>query len=275
MMTGAVCWSDFMADISQSYYRDHWVDIEPERMSRYEAMFVWRDVQEPLIAPADVASGQTVVDYGCGPGGLAIELARRVGSGGKVVGLDINAEFLRKTREVCGAAGLGERIDTVLLEDERIPLADQSVDRVLCKNVLEYVPDPDKTIGEFFRILKPGGIAHVSDSDWGAVMFEPARDRFARIMSAATVAFRTPLIGRSLYGMFRRAGFGDVGVQILAGADTTGTLRSVLQNMAGYAGQSGRLDDGEIEEFLREVDAAMEAGTYFAVLPQFLVTGRV
>jgi hypothetical protein len=124
-------------------------------------------------------------------------------------------------------------------------------------------------------VLRPGGIAHVSDSDWGAVIFEPAADRFARIMSAANVAFRTPLIGRRLYGLFRRAGFDEVRVQVLASPDTSGALRPVLTNMAAYARLSGRLDEAEIAGFLEDIDRALEGGTYFALLPQFLVTGEV
>jgi len=257
-----------------SYYRDHWVNIEPERMSRYEAMFQWRDGQEVLIAPAGVSTGQTVVDYGCGPGGLAIELARRVGETGKVIGLDINADFLEKTRDLAENQGLSERIETHLLEGDQIPLSDESVDRVLCKNVLEYVPDPASTIAEFRRVLRPGGVAHVSDSDWGAVIFEPS-EHFARIMTAAEVAFRTPLIGRNLYGMFRRAGFRDIQVSVLASADTSGALRPVLTNMASYAELSGEIEASQISAFLEDIDRALADETYFALLPQFLVTGVV
>ena len=65
-----------------TYYRDHWVRVEPERVAAYEEMFRWRPQMEPLIAPAALEPGLVVVDYGCGPGGLAIELARRVGAGG-------------------------------------------------------------------------------------------------------------------------------------------------------------------------------------------------
>ncbi|MEQ8860590.1 MAG: methyltransferase domain-containing protein [Pseudomonadales bacterium] len=257
-----------------SYYRDHWVHVEPERMSRYEAMFQWRDGHAALIAPADVRAGQVVVDYGCGPGGLSAELARRVGPGGRVLALDINPEFLDRTRALVRREGLDERVETHLLDGETIPLADASVDRVICKNVLEYVPDPARTVAEFRRLLRPGGIAHVSDSDWGAVIVEPLGAQFEVVMAAAAIAFRTPQIGRRLYGLFGQAGLDDVRVQMLASPDTEGALRPVLSNMAGYARTSGRLAEAEIAGFLAGVDAALEAGTYLAVLPQFLVTGR-
>jgi phosphoglycolate phosphatase len=74
------------------YYRKHWLEVEDERMKRYENMFQWRDGLEALIAPADIRAGQVVADYGCGPGGLAIELARRVGQSGQVLALDMTED---------------------------------------------------------------------------------------------------------------------------------------------------------------------------------------
>ena len=260
------------ADLT-TYYQDHWIEIEPERMSRYESMFVWRDGHEALIAPAGVDAGQTVVDYGCGPGALAVELARRVGSQGKVIGLDVNPEFLAKTDALAVAQGMQERVETKLITDTQLPLPERTADRVLCKNVLEYVPDPQQTINEFHRVLRPGGVAHVSDSDWGAVIFGSAPERFGKIMAAAGIAFRTPLIGRGLYGMYRRAGFREIKVEVLAHADTTGALRPVLTNMASYARLSGQLPDSEIDAFLDDIKRALDDETYFALLPQFLVTG--
>jgi ubiquinone/menaquinone biosynthesis C-methylase UbiE len=262
-----------MAKNLQSFYRDHWVEVEPERMERYAAMFQWRENQEALIAPAQIGEGHVVADYGCGPGGLAIELARRVGASGKVVALDINREFLERTQALASTEGLAERIDARLMEDERVPIDDGSIDRVVCKNVLEYVPDPEATIGEFYRVLRPGSIAHVSDSDWGTIVLEPMGESFTRIMSAASVAFRTPRIGRNLYGMFRRAGFRDIRVQVLTSADTTGGMLPVIRNMAAYARVSGQFEEAELEAFLENVDRAVSDQTYLALLPQFLVTG--
>ena len=258
----------------ETFYRDHWLEVEPDRMERYEAMFQWRDGHEVLIAPAEIGDGHVVVDYGCGPGALSIELARRVGESGRIWALDINQDFLERTRLAAEREGLGPRVSTRLVEGVEIPLADTSVDRVICKNVLEYVPDPQGTIREFHRVLRPSGIAHVSDSDWGAIVLEPLGERFTRIMTAASVAFRTPLIGRRLYGMFRRAGFEDIRVQVLANADTAGGMRAMLRNMAVYARASGQVAEAELEAYLTDIDRAVDEQTYFGLLPQFLVTGR-
>ena len=259
----------------ETYYADHWLEVEPERMGAYERMFEWREGLEPLIAPAQIGPGQVVVDFGCGPGHLAIELARRVGPEGRIIALDVNREFLERTRARAEREGLADRVSTELHEKDRLPLPDGAVDRVVCKNVLEYVPDPATTVAEFRRVLRPGGIAHVSDSDWGALILEPlGPERVERIMSAAAVAFRTPRIGRSLYGLFRAARLQDVSVQVLTSADTLGRMRPVISNLATYARASGRADESELEAFLGDVERAVEEQTYLAILPQFLVTGH-
>ena len=62
-----------------TYYKDHWLEIEPERLDRYEKQFQWSKANERLLEPARVEQGQVVADFGCGPGAIAIELARQVG----------------------------------------------------------------------------------------------------------------------------------------------------------------------------------------------------
>jgi len=69
-----------MADLD-TYFKDHWVDIEPERLARYDKLFQLDDRRGDIIlAPVGVREGETVVDFGCGPGFVAAQLARLTGS---------------------------------------------------------------------------------------------------------------------------------------------------------------------------------------------------
>jgi len=257
-----------------TYYRDHWVRVEPERVAAYEEMFRWRPQMEPLIAPAALEPGLVVVDYGCGPGGLAIELARRVGAGGHVHAVDINAVFVERTRTAAVNEGVSDRVTVHQIDADRVPLPDRSVDRVICKNVLEYVDDVTATLREFRRVLRPGGLAHVTDSDWGMLVVEPlGPERVVEMFAAASLAYRTPLIGRRLFGCMKGAGFRDVRLQVLATSDTQGFFAPIVWNMANYARESGRLPAATIDTFLADLQQAIADGTYLLVLPQFLVTG--
>ena len=124
-----------------TYYKDHWVEIEPERLEAYEQMFEWRPQNAPLLEPAQLAPGQVVVDYGCGPGGLAVELARRVAPTGRVHGVDLNAAFLERA----AARAHREAVDSLVTwhrcDGDKLPLDSRLADRLVCKNVMEYVPD--------------------------------------------------------------------------------------------------------------------------------------
>lgn len=262
--------SDFNSD---TYHADHWREIDDERLANYEKILQWRPAMEAILAPAEFAAGQVVVDYGCGPGFLSVELASRVGDGGHVHGVDINDEFVRRAKQRAEDEGLADRIDFHHFDGDTIPLADDSADRVLCKNVLEYVPDPLATLSEIRRVLKPGGKVHATDSDWGFLMIEPLEpDELRRLMDAAAFAFKTPLIGRKLPNLCRETGYGEVAVAMLCEPDTRGRLALIAHNMASYAREGGTLSEAEIAPMLEKVDAAVDAGNFLGALPQFLVT---
>lgn len=80
--------------MSDNLYKEHWLDIDSERFERYKTMFQWSPLTESLISPANIRAGHVVVDVGCGPGFVAVELARRVGAHGHVHAIDINRDFV-------------------------------------------------------------------------------------------------------------------------------------------------------------------------------------
>ena len=75
-----------------TFYTDHWKTIEPERLSRYEQLFGFRPEQEPFIEALALSNATSVLDFGCGPGFMAEEIASR--TTGRVVGVDLNKAFI-------------------------------------------------------------------------------------------------------------------------------------------------------------------------------------
>src|SRR5262249_36828647 len=199
---------------------------------------------EDFYAPADIRTGHFVVDFGCGPGHSAVEFARRVGPTGHVLALDVSAEFIKRTQKRAEVAGFADRITAQLLTTERLPLADDAVDRVTARNTIIYVRDPASTFEEFRRTLKPGGIAHVHviESDWSLTVVEPLASDWRALVAAASWAWRTPEIGRKLYGIVRRAGFSQVAITVLTKPDTEGRLLDMVRTVADYALKSGALN---------------------------------
>ena len=54
------------------FYKEHWLNIDRERLDRYQRMFEWNPASSSLYEPADIRPGQIVADFGCGPGHTAI-----------------------------------------------------------------------------------------------------------------------------------------------------------------------------------------------------------
>jgi SAM-dependent methyltransferase len=242
-------------------------------MARYEEMYKWNPATEHYYANANIGRGQTLVDFGCGPGHAAIEFAKIVGEAGHVHALDINEEFVRRARTRALDADLQSRITVQLLTEPGLPLPEESVDRVVVRNTVIYVDDPVATFAEFHRVLRPEGLAHAIEGDWRLTAVEPVPTaEWRAIIEAASWAWPWPEIGRGLYGFARRGGFEEVLVDVRTTPDTSGRLRPMVQTVADYARQSGRLAEERIDRALRQIDEAIAEGTYLAIAPQFIVT---
>lgn len=98
--------------------------------------------------------GQTLLDLGCGPGYFTEALEAE---GAIVVGIDL------ATDQLAGST----RLDRPLVADGTVlPFVNGQFDGVFCSNMLEHTPNPAGIIAEIERVVRPGGWAYVSWTNW-------------------------------------------------------------------------------------------------------------
>ena len=111
------------------------------------------------IARSRVRPGQKVLDVAGGSGDLAADFARKVSPSGQVILTDINADMLEHGRAKLVDRGLGENVNNVLTDAEKLCFQDNYFDRVSISFGLRNVTHKDKALAEMARVLKPGGSA--------------------------------------------------------------------------------------------------------------------
>jgi demethylmenaquinone methyltransferase/2-methoxy-6-polyprenyl-1,4-benzoquinol methylase len=125
----------------------------------------WRSAMVDHIVPA--ADGRTadggrerggdgvVLDVASGTAGVALQLEARRGV--RVVGVDLTEEMLRQGHRRVAAAGRGQRVGLVTGRAEQLPFPDAHFDALTFTYLLRYVQDPQATLAELARVLRPGG----------------------------------------------------------------------------------------------------------------------
>jgi SAM-dependent methyltransferase len=159
------------------------------------------------VAMAAIKEGETVLDMGSGAGFDCFLTSSRVGSSGKVIGVDITSEMVDKAR-TNARKGRYENIDFRQGDLENMPVADNYVDVVISNCVINLVPNKRLVFTEAFRVLKPGGRLAISD-----VVLTRMLPEFVKNSTRAYIGCLAGAIMKDEYlQIIRNVGFSDVNV---------------------------------------------------------------
>jgi demethylmenaquinone methyltransferase / 2-methoxy-6-polyprenyl-1,4-benzoquinol methylase len=143
---------------------------------RYDALSAalsfWQDPRwrRALVSAVGPRTGDRVLDVATGTGMVAAELLARADC--SVVGIDQSAEMLAGARARFAASSVSE-VELVEGQAEALPFADASFDALTFTYLLRYVDDPQATMVELARVLRPGG--RIASLEFGVPPWPPAR----------------------------------------------------------------------------------------------------
>jgi ubiquinone/menaquinone biosynthesis C-methylase UbiE len=177
-----------------------------ERYDRFMGRYT-RTLAPALADAAGVAGGMRVLDVGCGPGGLADELARRVGAE-NVAAIDPAPQFA----DACRARQPGADVRVGVAE--ALPWPDGAFDATLSSLVIGFMQDADQGVREMARVTRPGGTvaACMWDVPGGGMTMLSTFWRAARELDPNAVGERARpgVTEGDIAERFRRAGLRDV-----------------------------------------------------------------
>lgn len=240
-----------------------------------EAAYLTTDVVEQRCAVLRLLSlepGQAVLDIGSGPGLLARELADCVGPTGRVCGLDPSEPMLEMGRRRCADR---PQVSFEHGDAAKLPFEAGSFDVVVTTQVYEYVPDIPGALAEVARVVRPGGLVAIVDTDYDSfVVHTEDPERHARILEAWDEHFVHRGLPRVLGAELRLAGFRlrhRVAIPMFNTEYTPSAFSFHLTKLiAGFSSGRGEATAEDARGWLAELEVLGREGRYFFSLNRYL-----
>jgi SAM-dependent methyltransferase len=151
----------------------------------------------------------SILDAGCGPGNITVDLASRVGDG-PVTGIDLSDDVIALAKEQYSSV---PNVSFQVGDVYHLDYPNEHLDVVYAHQVLQHVRHPVAALEEMRRVLKPGGLLAVRDADYGAFIWspsDPVLDRWLELYHQITKRNGAQAdAGRYLKAWTRAAGFDD------------------------------------------------------------------
>ena len=212
-----------------------------------------------LFERAGIAEGMSCIDVGCGSGDVTLELSRRVGSSGKVVGADLDRTKVDLARQEAEGLAIGNVEFRVF--DIRDCRAECEFDVVYARFLLTHLQNPASVVGAFYQLLKPGGLLITEDIDFSGHFVFPESQAFNRYheLYCATVRKRggDPNIGLRLPLLLKDGGFANVEIAIVQPVGVEGEVKLLnpitMENIADSLLEDKLVTREEVADIVQEL----------------------
>jgi SAM-dependent methyltransferase len=159
-----------------------------------------------------LVQGMSLLDIGCGPGTITVDLADRIAPG-RVTAVEITVDALGLAREEARSRGQ-LNVEFAVGDAHALDFPDATFDAVHAHQVLQHLVDPVQALREMRRVCRPGGVVAARDSDYAAFAWFPGipelDEWLALYQRAARANGGEPNAGRQLLSWARAAGFTDI-----------------------------------------------------------------
>lgn len=215
-------------------------------------------------------SGQRLLDVGCGLGDAALALSVDLGDQGEVVGIDGSEVMLAEAR--VRAADATCRVRFTVGDAGALGEPDASFDAVRSERMLQWVPDPARAVAEMARVLRPGGLVCLTDSDWSTLDFDAGDPDIARrvLETFGVDRDRQTTVGGRLTGLAAAAGLlplaEKAATQVWSDWNPDESPRPdgwvPMAIMAEALVEAGKLAADEVDWFVQTVEDAARQGRF-------------
>jgi SAM-dependent methyltransferase len=232
-----------------------------------------------MLEKIGVAEGWRCLDLGCGPAGITALLSERVGTSGRVIGLDADAVFIEHARRNAAA-----NTEFVHGDAYSAALPAGGFDLVHLRFVASTAGEPQKLLREAMRLAKPGGIVGLQEPDMTTLNCYPAHPAWNTLRAALIGAFAAVgsniSLGRELFTLARSAGLFDVQyrpflVGVRSGDPIVDYLPSTVESLRGTVLGHKLLTESALDAALAACRAHLaDPGTVFTMYTVVQVWGR-
>ncbi|MCL5949998.1 MAG: methyltransferase domain-containing protein [Candidatus Bathyarchaeota archaeon] len=163
-----------------------------------------------------VEAGMQVLELGCGPGTAVPSFSEAAGSDGLVVGVDCDSKMIQQAKTTSKTY---PNVTKLVGDAHRLPFEVNTFDRVYAKRLFQVLPpsSASQLFGEMQRVLKPGGILLMVDTDWTSVAVNYSDLEVERRLMGFFRDYMRPngLAGRQLLGLTQQGCFTYVAVKVM------------------------------------------------------------